>query len=139
MGLLDNPYSKNKFGTTNTSLLDPSKPVFGSTPNVATFGNTEVITNKPIIATNSMALPTGNFKIEKSQAVKDFESAMRLQNRLVADAKKEEAKMIAEAEAKKTWWEKRSKTQKALIVSGSALVVLTTVYFIYKSTKKGGK
>jgi len=141
MGLLDNPFSKNKFGTTNTSLLNTGtvKETWGLSPNVATFGNTEVITNKPIITQNSMALPTGTFKIEKSQAVKDFESAMRLQNRLVADAKKEEAKMLAEAEAKKTWWEKRSKTQKALIVSGSALVVLTTVYFIYKSTKKSGK
>ena len=133
---LDNPYSKNKFGTTNTSLLDPSKPVFGSTPNVATFGLTEVITNKPIVTQNSMALPTGTFKIEKSQAVKDFESRMRLQERL----KKDEANKPELEKAKaKNWWEARTKTQKALIVSGSALVVLTTVYFIYKSTKKSGK
>jgi hypothetical protein len=130
MGLLDNPFSKNKFGTANTSLLDPSKPVFGSTPNVATFGNTEVITNKPIVTQSPYALPTGNFKIEKSQAQKDFESRMKLQERMKKDG------IFNTETEKKTWWENRSKTQKALIVSGSALVVLTTVYFIYKSVKK---
>lgn len=132
MGLLDNPFSKNKFGTTNTSLLNTGtvKETWGLSPNVATFGNTEVITNKPIVTQNSMALPTGNFKFEKSQAVKDFESRMKLQERLKKDG-------IYNTETeKKTWWENRSKTQKAFIVSGSALVVLTTVYFIYKSVKK---
>jgi hypothetical protein len=130
MGLLDNPFSKNKFGTANTSLLDPSKPVFGSTPNVATFGNTEVITNKPIVTQSPYALPTGNFKIEKSQAQKDFESRMKLQERMKKDG------IIDTTPEKMTWWKNRTKTQKALIVSGSTLVVLTTVYFIYKSVKK---
>ena len=135
MGLLDNPFSKNKFGTTNTSLLNTGtvKETWGLSPNVATFGNTEVITNKPIIATNSMALPTGNFKIEKSQAVKDFESRMRLQERLKKDGVVDTDTTKTE---KMTWWKNRTKTQKALIVSGSALVVLTTVVLIYKATKK---
>lgn len=135
MGLLDNPFSKNKFGTTNTSLLNTGtvKETWGLSPNVATFGNTEVITNKPIVTQNSMALPTGNFKFEKSQALKDFESQMRLKERLKKDG------IVDTIPEKTTWWEKRTKTQKALIVSGGALVVLTTVYFIYKSTKKGGK
>jgi hypothetical protein len=133
MGFLDNPYQKNPYGTTNTSLLDTSKPVFGSSPNVATFGNTEVITTKPIVTQSPYALPTGNFKLEKSQAQKDFESRMKLQSRL----KQDEA--LKNQTEKASWWKMRTKTQKALIVSGGALVVLLTGYFIYKSTKNGGK
>ena len=130
---LYNPFKKNKFGTTRASLLNTGsvKETYGLSPNVATFGNTEVITNKPIIATNSMALPTRNFKIEKSQAVKDFESRMRLQERL-----KKDGVVTTEAPEKISWWNRKTKTQKALIVSGSALVVLTTVVLIYKATKK---
>jgi flagellar biosynthesis/type III secretory pathway M-ring protein FliF/YscJ len=38
----------------------------------------------------------------------------------------------------KTWWQKRSKTQKAVIVSGSIVAVLTTIFLVYRSTKKVG-
>jgi hypothetical protein len=133
MGLYDNPYQQNKFGTTNYSLLDPSKPAFGTTPNVATFGSTEVVTNKPIITTNKMSLPTGNFKRELSQAEKDFKARMKVQSRIKQD---EAIKPELEKAQAKNWWEARTKKQKALIIGGTSIVVLLGAYMIYKTVKK---
>ena len=51
-------------------------------------------------------------------------------------APKKDGVVTTEAPEKISWWNRKTKPQKALIVSGSALVVLTTVVLIYKATKK---
>jgi hypothetical protein len=130
---LDNPYLGNPYGKTNTSLLDPSKPMFSTRPSVAVFGNTEVITTNPIITTNNpLSLPTKDFsKREKSQAQKDFESYLKLQANIKKDTTTDNS--ISE---KPSWYSKKSKTQKLIFWSGVGVATLIVGYLIYKAVKK---
>ena len=125
---LDNPYLKNK------SKYDLPIGNFGSTPNVVTFGDTEVITNKPIITTNkSFDLPTGNFKFEESQASKDFKARMKVQEKLNTMPN---SQSLVDEKKQETGWKSLSKTKKTLIIGGSAVGVLLLGFVIYKAVKR---
>lgn len=135
MPLLDNPYKKSPYGSANFNLptTDFSKP------NVATFGNTEVITNKPIISQNKYSLPTGDFKSVIGKGQKDFESYMKLQNRLGNDAKIISNEVVEPLSTKANWWTTKTKTQKALIIGGGAVAIVLATFLIYRATKKPKK
>lgn len=115
---------------------------FGSRPNTATFGTTEVITNKPIITTNkSLDLPIGNIKRNVSQAEKDFNARMRglqpsTKYQPKSEALPDETKFKDTDAPKESWWKQRTKTQKTLIIGGSAVGVLLLTFVIYKAVKK---
>ena len=132
---LDNPYKQNPYGSANINLPNTNF----SKPNVATFGDTGVITNKPIISQGKYALPTTDFKSIKGQGQKDFESYMKLKNRLIADGKKVEKDIVKDMPEKTPWWKRRTKTQKALIIGGGAVAVVLATFLIYRATKKTKK
>lgn len=120
----NNPFQQNPYGKTNVSLLDPSKPVFSSAPTTATLsGGTSVTTQNPLV------LDTPKFKLEKTQAQKDFEARMKLNERMKLD-------QATTNESKLNWWQKRTKTQKGFIIGGSILAVGVIVFFIAKAIKK---
>ena len=135
MPLLDNPYKKSPYGSANFNLptTDFSKP------NVATFGNTDVITNKPIISQNKYSLPTGDFKSTMGKGQKDLESYLRVQNRLRNGVEKLDKEVVKEIPTKANWWTTKTKTQKALIIGGGSVAVVLATFLIYKASKSSKK
>jgi len=128
---LDNPFAK-------PSAYDKFKlPVtnFGATPSVAQFGDTKVVTNKPIL-TN--ALPTGNFARTKSQAEIDFNSRMKFNKGLEDYRTKQivDDKTVVTEEPKTSWWSKKTKTQKGLIIGGGVVGIGLISFLIYKAVKR---
>jgi len=128
---LDNPFAK-------TNAYDKFKlPVtnFGATPSVAQFGDTTVVTNKPIF-TN--ALPISNFKLPKSQAEIDFNSRMKF-NKGYEDFKTKQLadeKNVVIDETKISWWSKKTKTQKGLLIGGGVVGIGLISFLIYKAVKR---
>lgn len=129
---LTNPFQQNAFGTTNTSLTTKGNI------NVAQFGDTKVETAKPIVTTTygggKLDLPTATFQTTKSQAQKDFETRQTVQKKLNDMS----ATMnTSDSEMKKQgWWERKTKTQKGLIVGGAIVGVSLLSFLIYKAVKK---
>jgi len=128
---LENPYKKNPYGSASFNLptTDFTKP------NMATFGDTEVITNKPIISQGKYSLPTGNFKSVIGKGQKDFENYMKLQNRLMQDAQKIDKEVAKDLPTKANWWKSKTKTQKALIIGGGSVAIVLATFLIYKASK----
>lgn len=126
MGLLDNPFQQNAFGTTNTSLTTKGNI------NVAQFGDTKVETAKPIVTTSygggKLDLPTSTFQSTKSQAQKDFETRQTVEKKL--------NKMSDSQTEQQGWWGRKTKTQKGLIVGGAIVGVSLLSFLIYKAVKK---
>jgi hypothetical protein len=133
---LDNPFAKpspyDKFALPVTN--------FGATPSVAQFGDTKVVTNKPIL-TN--ALPTNKFARTKSQAEIDFNSRMKFNKGLedyrtkqIVDDKIVDDKTVVSEEPKTSWWSKKTKTQKGLIIGGGVVGIGLISFLIYKAVKK---
>ena len=119
---LDNPFSKPSFETKYSLPIN----TFGSSnTNVATFGDTRVVTNNPIL---SNSLPINKIKRTKSQAELDFDSRMKLSQN-IPQIIKEEAK-------KDNWWNKKNKSQKSLIIGGGVVTISVLGYLIYKLLKK---
>ena len=108
--LLENPFAKNAFGTTNTGLV-----TFKPNDNIG------IKTNNPVLA-----LPAPKLKFEKSQSLKDFEGMQNLKNQISVDTK--EAKKIS-------WWSKRTNPQKIGILAGSLIATVGVVFLIRKAMK----
>lgn len=131
MPLLDNPFAKpspyDKFALPVTN--------FGATPSVAQFGDTTVVTNKPIL-TN--ALPTNKFARTKSQAELDFNSRMKFNKGLEDYRTKQivDDKTVVTEEPKTNWWSKKTNTQKGLIIGGGVVGIGLISFLIYKAVKK---
>jgi len=118
---LVNPFSKPSFETKYALPIN----TFGSgNTNVATFGDTRVITNNPIL---SNSLPINKIQRTKSQAELDFDARMKL-SKQIPDTIKEEKK--------DNWWNKKTKNQKKLVIAGGVLSISIIGYLIYKSFKK---
>jgi hypothetical protein len=105
------------------SSLDKNSPLNVGNPNVATFGNTEVITNKPIITKRA------NYVDYKAKG-EEFRANQRLQEKLLKDKN---------PSIKTTWWGRKTKTQKALIIGGGSVAVLLATFLIYRASKNTKK
>jgi len=114
MPSLDNPFQKNPFGNTNVSLVDTSKPIFGNTKTVNIGDSTSVSTKNPLL------IDTPKIKLQKNQAQKDFESRMKLNERINKESKENNKKTKIP-----TW---------AWVVGGVA--VLSVIGLIIYKTKK---
>ena len=128
MSLLDNPFSNPN--TANQYALPIS--TFGTPkPTVIKFGETQVITNKPIVTSG---LPTGNIKRTISQEELDFNARMKGLKPLEKYSTSEKDNMKDENKA--NWWSKKTKTQKGLIMGGGVIAIGLISFLIYKSVKK---
>lgn len=105
--LLSNPFVENQIGGN----------AFGTKP----VGDSGIVvkTKDPIITSN-----------------KPFTFTNPSQSNWDARKKLNENLLKTKEEVEKSWWQKRTKTQKHLIVGGSILVVAILGYLIYKKVSK---
>lgn len=114
---LDNPY------ISKTNPLNQPLP----TPNVVSVGNIDIITKKPIVKAN----PTN--KSNPSQTIPYKIIRRNEPTKLVFETSKEETKP-----ENVSWWQKKSKTQKIMLIGGSVLglAIIGVVIYTFKNRKK---
>lgn len=97
--------------------------------------STKTPTKKPMTDTERALFL--KFQAQKAVAQNARKSAEKAKVEAdVAKAEAEALKVKALPTEKQTWWKSRTKTQKGLIIGGSALVVGLTIFLIVRSNRK---
>lgn len=97
--------------------------------------STKTPTKKPMTDTERALFL--KFQAQKAVAQNARKSAEKAKAEAdVAKAEAEALKVKALPTEKQTWWKSRTKTQKGLIIGGSALVVGLTIFLIVRSNRK---
>jgi len=122
---LDNPF------------LSKTNPLYQPlpTPNVANVGNMQVISNNPIVESKPTMNLNEKFKLP-------FKTIQRKNPTVVFNAPENQInpfsnKVVVEEmpTEKLSWWKKRTKIQKTLVITGSVLILTFIGLGIYSTTK----